>query len=145
VIFSNFTALDLSAMPSLTRKEARAHRVPLIDANQDSLLGFGRMVADFAHEPVTIVTWPQPDWRHRCGHRQRGWNRRGLLRDGAARRNTACGEPGSWTQLHHQPVFPLARTAIFDDRQGRVHACVAVNFVSEFGCYLKVPLPHHTA
>jgi hypothetical protein len=63
VIFSNFTALDLSAMPSLTRKEARAHRVPLIDANQDSLLGFGRMVADFAHEPVTIVTWPQPDWR----------------------------------------------------------------------------------
>jgi ureidoglycolate lyase len=45
-------------------------------------------------------------------------------------------DPGVW----HQPVFPLGPTAIFDDRQGRVHACVAVDFVSEFGCYLEVPL-----
>jgi ureidoglycolate lyase len=44
--------------------------------------------------------------------------------------------PGVW----HQPVFPVGPNAIFDDRQGRVHACVAVNFVSEFGCYLEVPL-----
>jgi ureidoglycolate lyase len=46
-------------------------------------------------------------------------------------------DPGVW----HQPVFPLAESATFDDRQGRVHACVAVNFVAEFGCYLEVPLP----
>jgi ureidoglycolate lyase len=45
-------------------------------------------------------------------------------------------DPGVW----HQPVFPLASHALFDDRQGRVHACVAVDFVSEFGCYLEVPL-----
>jgi ureidoglycolate lyase len=45
-------------------------------------------------------------------------------------------DPGVW----HQPVFPLAPSAVFDDRQGRVHACVAVDFVSEFGCYLEVPL-----
>jgi ureidoglycolate lyase len=45
-------------------------------------------------------------------------------------------DPGVW----HQPVFPLASHASFDDRQGRVHACVAVDFVSEFGCYLEVPL-----
>jgi len=40
----------------------------------------------------------------------------------------------------HQPVFPLQDRAWFDDKQGRVHACVAVDFVSEFGCYLEVPL-----
>ena len=45
-------------------------------------------------------------------------------------------DPGVW----HQPVFPVARQASFDDKQGRVHACVAVNFVAEFGCYLEVPL-----
>jgi ureidoglycolate lyase len=45
-------------------------------------------------------------------------------------------DPGVW----HQPVFPLAPVAIFDDKQGRVHACVAINFVEEFGCYLEVPL-----
>ncbi|HUO79428.1 MAG TPA: ureidoglycolate lyase [Steroidobacteraceae bacterium] len=46
-------------------------------------------------------------------------------------------DPGVW----HQPVFPLAAAATFDDKQGRVHACVAVDFVTEFGCYLEVPLP----
>ncbi len=44
--------------------------------------------------------------------------------------------PGIW----HQPVFPLAEDAVFDDKQGRVHACVAVDFVAEFGYYLSVPL-----
>jgi ureidoglycolate lyase/seryl-tRNA synthetase len=45
-------------------------------------------------------------------------------------------DPGVW----HQPVFPLGSTAVFDDKQGRVHACIAVDFVIEFGCYLEVPL-----
>jgi ureidoglycolate lyase len=45
-------------------------------------------------------------------------------------------DPGVW----HQPVFPLASAAIFDDKQGRVHACVAIDFVTEFGCYLEIPL-----
>jgi ureidoglycolate lyase/seryl-tRNA synthetase len=45
-------------------------------------------------------------------------------------------DPGVW----HQPVFPLAQRAQFDNRQGRVHACIAVNFPVEFGCYLEVPL-----
>jgi len=44
--------------------------------------------------------------------------------------------PGVW----HQPVFALAADARFDNKQGRVHACVAVDFVTEFGCYLEVPL-----
>jgi hypothetical protein len=44
--------------------------------------------------------------------------------------------PGVW----HQPVYPLADRAVFDNRQGRVHACVSVDFVKEFGVYLSVPL-----
>ncbi len=45
-------------------------------------------------------------------------------------------DPGVW----HQPVFPLADRATFDDLQGRVHACVSCSFVAEFGLYLAVPL-----
>jgi ureidoglycolate lyase/seryl-tRNA synthetase len=45
-------------------------------------------------------------------------------------------DPGIW----HQPVFPVGERARFDDKQGRVHACIAIDFVSEFGCYLEVPL-----
>lgn len=44
--------------------------------------------------------------------------------------------PSVW----HQPVYPLESKAMFDDRQGKVHACIACDFVSEFGVYLKVPL-----
>ncbi len=45
-------------------------------------------------------------------------------------------DPGVW----HQPVFPVGSTATFDNRQGRVHACISVDFVTEFGCYIEVPL-----
>jgi hypothetical protein len=45
-------------------------------------------------------------------------------------------DPGVW----HQPVFPVDARATFDDRQGRVHACVACDFVTEFGAYVGVPL-----
>lgn len=44
--------------------------------------------------------------------------------------------PNIW----HQPVFPLNPVAEFDGKQGKVHACIAVDFVKEFGCYLSVPL-----
>lgn len=46
-------------------------------------------------------------------------------------------DPGVW----HQPVFPLAERATFDDKQGRVHACIEVDFINEFNCYVEVPLP----
>lgn len=45
-------------------------------------------------------------------------------------------KPGVW----HQPMFPLKSPAVFDGKQGRVHACISCNFVEEFGCYLSVPL-----
>ena len=61
--FSNFAGLDLKAMPSITRGEAAAYRVPLVIAGPESLRGYGHTVAEFAREPVTLVTWPQPGWR----------------------------------------------------------------------------------
>lgn len=44
--------------------------------------------------------------------------------------------PNIW----HQPIFPLRSSATFKGKQGKVHACVACDFVKEFGCYLSVPL-----
>lgn len=44
--------------------------------------------------------------------------------------------PGTW----HQPLFPVEQKVTFDDKQGRVHACIAVDFVTEFSVYLSVPL-----
>jgi ureidoglycolate lyase len=219
-IFSNFAALDLNAMPSLARGEVWAHRVPLIDATGESLRGYGRIVPDFARDPVTIVTWPQPGWRpivpgtgneggivedsfvmQRRGEIQHALNQavgRSYITGWFADPSTAsearppadtsriytheanyhpdggqifsprqCAafvallakpgddvkpehfvafrcdgsfgihiDPGVW----HQPVFPVDSTATFDDKQGRVHACIAVDFITEFGCYLEVPL-----
>ena len=44
--------------------------------------------------------------------------------------------PGVW----HEAVVPLADAASFDDKQGKVHARVSVNFLEEFGALLSVPL-----
>ncbi|MHC4067540.1 MAG: ureidoglycolate lyase, partial [Planctomycetota bacterium] len=44
--------------------------------------------------------------------------------------------PGVW----HEAVVPLAEKASFDDKQGKVHARISVNFLEEFGALLSVPL-----
>jgi len=44
--------------------------------------------------------------------------------------------PNVW----HTPAVPLVENAVFDDRQGKVHARVSCHFVDEFGCYLGVPM-----
>ncbi len=44
--------------------------------------------------------------------------------------------PGVW----HEGVFSLAERSSFDDKQGKVHARVSVDFVAEFGVLLSVPL-----
>jgi len=44
--------------------------------------------------------------------------------------------PNVW----HQPVFPVDQEGIFKDKQGKVHACVDVDFITEFSTYLAVPL-----
>ena len=218
--FSNFAAVDLAAMPSIARREAGVVAAPWVRATAESLGGYGRLVDDFAAEKVTIVTWPQPNWRPivpgtgneggavedvfemvRDGQIQRAVNRAvgrsyitGWFDDPATASATTPAadpsrlytheanyhpdggqiffprdgapfiallarpgddvkpsdfvafafdgdkgvhiDPGVW----HQPVFPLAEKATFDDRQGRVHACVACDFVTEFGTYIAVPL-----
>jgi ureidoglycolate lyase len=218
--FSNFAALDLSALPSTARGEAGIHPVKLVVATAETLRGYGRMVPDFATATVTIVTWPQPGWRpivagtgneggivedsfemvrrgevqHAVNHAVgrsyiTGWFADPAIpvetraasdisrvltheanyhpdggqiffpRDGAPfvallakpgddvtpddfvafHCDGSFGihiDPGVW----HQPVFPVGERARFDDKQGRVHACIAIDFVSEFGCYLEVPL-----
>ena len=218
--FSHFAAVDLGALPSLARMEARRERVRSLVATPQSLQGLGRIVTDFAAAQVAIVTWPQPGWRpvvagtgneggtvedvfvmerrgevlhavnqavgrsyitgwfadpatasearaatdtsriytHEANYHPDGgqifWPRDGapfvalLARPGddirpadfiAFQCDGSFGihiDPDVW----HQPLFPLRARATFDDRQGRVHACVAVDFISEFGCYLEVPL-----
>ena len=42
--------------------------------------------------------------------------------------------------IWHQPAYPINNEAIFRGKQGRVHACVAMDSVIEFNRYLKVPL-----
>jgi ureidoglycolate lyase len=220
VNFSNFAGLDLKAMPSLAGGKATAHRAPMVNATLESLRGYGRIVAEFEPEPVTIVTWPQPGWRpivpgtgneggvakdrfvmERRGEVQHavnlavgrsyvtGWftdpaiasegrtaadtsriytHEANYHPDGgqvfSPRDHTAfvalLAKPGDYVQpadfvafycdgsfgIHidpgvwHQPVFPLGAAGDFDNKQGRVHACVAVDFIGEFGCYLEVPL-----
>lgn len=217
---SNFSGLDLRAMPSLARGEVCAQRVPLVVASEASLRGYGRPVTDFDRAQVAIVTWPASGWRpivdgtgneggvvedrfvmRRRGEIQHATNLAvgrsyltGWFEDPATA--SAAREPLDTSRLYtheanyhpdggqifmpcdatafvallappgddvtpeafrafycdgsfglhidpgvwHQPVFPTAAEATFDDRQGRVHACVAVNFVAEFGLYLEVPL-----
>jgi ureidoglycolate lyase len=219
-MLSNFADIDLSAPPSIASGAVRAHKAPLVLAGAETLRGYGHVVPDFASGRVTIVTWPQPDWRpvvpgtgaeggvvedvfemvrrgevqHAVNHAVgrsyiTGWFADPATasearspasssriytheanyhpdggqifspRDGAAfvallakpgddvtpddfvafYFDGSFGvhiDPGVW----HQPVFPIAERAAFDDKQGRVHCCVAVNFLAEFGCYLEVPL-----
>ena len=42
--------------------------------------------------------------------------------------------------VRRQPAFPLSEPMVFADKQGRVHACIAVDFISAFGAYPAVPL-----
>jgi ureidoglycolate lyase len=44
--------------------------------------------------------------------------------------------PGTW----HQPAFPVNGSGVLNNRQGKVHGCVAASFTQEFNGYLRVPL-----
>jgi Ureidoglycolate hydrolase len=43
-------------------------------------------------------------------------------------------------EVWHQPAAPIGTGMTVDNKQGRVHACVDFNAISEFDCYLQVPL-----
>eukprot|EP00164_Ancoracysta_twista_P002346 GFYU01003100.1.p1 GENE.GFYU01003100.1~~GFYU01003100.1.p1 ORF type:complete len:292 (+),score=80.40 GFYU01003100.1:130-1005(+) len=40
----------------------------------------------------------------------------------------------------HQPVYPIPDSAVYQGKQGKVHACVGVDTVNEFNKWLLVPL-----
>ena len=44
--------------------------------------------------------------------------------------------PGVW----HQPPIPLATKQYYFNKQGAIHACVQVDTVDEFGCWLSIEL-----
>ncbi len=218
-MLSNFADIDLAAPPSIDGA-VHVHKVPLVVADAETLRGYGHIVPDFETGQVTIMTWPQPDWRpvvpgtgneggivedrfemvrqgevlHAVNHAVGRSYITGWFADPATARETRAAadtsriytheanyhpdggqifsprngeayvallarpgddiapddftafycdgsfglhiDPGVW----HQPVFPVGEQASFDNKQGRVHCCVAVDFVTEFGCYLEVPL-----
>jgi ureidoglycolate lyase len=44
-----------------------------------------------------------------------------------------------WPDIWHQPVFPLGCDhAEFMTKQGRVHGCVGIDFINEFGVWLGI-------
>lgn len=217
---SNFSGVDLSAMPSIARGQVRVVEARKVRATAASLHGYGRLVDRFDPDDVTVVPWPAAGRRplvagtgaeggvisdvfvmerrgetlHAVNHAVgraylTGWfvdppqasdarpsvhhasiftheanyhpdgGQIFFPRDGSpfvallARpgddvrpedfvafhfdgRHGIHVDPGVW----HQPVFPLGERATFDNAQGRVHACVSVDFVGEFGCYVEVPL-----
>lgn len=40
----------------------------------------------------------------------------------------------------HQPAYPIEEKANFMTKQGKVHACVGVDTIDEFGCWLGIEL-----
>ncbi|MCW5833394.1 MAG: ureidoglycolate lyase [Labilithrix sp.] len=220
VAFSNFSGVDLAALPSIARGEARAVRARCVRATEAALAGYGHLVDDFATAALTIVPWPVRGPRplvpgtgaeggavedrfvmERRGQVQYATNYAvgrayvtGWFEDPPSASEVApatdtsrlytheanyhpdggqiffpedgapfvalLARPGDDVQpddfvafqfdgsrgLHvdpgvwHQPVFPLAPAVRFENRQGRVHACVSIDFVGEFGVYVEVPL-----
>ncbi len=48
---------------ALDPKYKEPHPVPIVDASEETLKDYGRLVWDFDSEEVWIETWPQPGWR----------------------------------------------------------------------------------
>lgn len=214
--------IDMPDMPSIHDPDIGIHHVPLVRATAETILPFGRLVADYDAEDVIIETWPQPDWRrvepgtgneggiHEGdflfrregtlqvarnlavgGHYITGWFEDPAVAAADRPRETSDlvyvreanyhpdggqvffpvdGNPfiallaspevgdnvtpddfkafyfdGSqgiqiWPGTWHQPLYPIADSARFRDKQGKVHACIACDMVREFGRYLAVPL-----
>lgn len=216
---ANFSGIDLAALPSIARGEARVVRARSVVATEASLAGYGHFVDDFEKADLTIVPWPVRGSRPLVpGTGIEGgavedrfvMDRRGQVQyatNYAVGRSYVTGwfdDPGSASEsvapidpsrlytheanyhpdggqiffpeehapfvallarpgddvrpedfvafqfdgrrgvhvdpgVWHQPVFPIRPSARFMNRQGRVHACVSIDFVGEFGVYVEVP------
>lgn len=62
-VITNQSEQDLANMPSIGRKEATIHVVPIVVASEETLQGYGRIVHDFDKEQVIIEVWPTQGWR----------------------------------------------------------------------------------
>ncbi len=193
---------------------------PLVEATEESLAGYGRLVDDFDLAEVDIVTWPQPGWRpvlpgtgneggitsgefivewkgdivYTFNHAVNKGYVTGWTTDPLQAREDRSTTPRDYIytfeanyhpdggqifyprnqepfvmllakptddvrpehfrafyfdgkkgvhinpSVWHQPAFPVNEHVVFDDKQGRVHACIGCQFVEEFGVYIKVPL-----
>ncbi|HEY8078339.1 MAG TPA: ureidoglycolate lyase [Labilithrix sp.] len=219
---SNFSGIDLAALPSIERGAARVVRARRVVADERSLAGYGHLVDDYARAAIAIVPWPvrgprplvpgtgveggtiedeftmerRGEVQYATNHAVRRSYLTGWFRDPPAASESREPEdtsriftheanyhpdggqiffapdgdpfvallarpgddvrpedfvafvfdaraargvhidPGVW----HQPVFPRSPRARYFTRQGKVHACVSIDFVGEFGAYVEVPL-----
>jgi len=118
---SNFAGVDLGKMPSIARGEAGVVEAPLVRATAASLAGYGRVIEDFRSAPLTIVPCPKPQGRPLV---------------------PGTGNEGGYVE----DVFEMVRRGqvqhAVNHAVGRayVHACVACDFIGEFGKYVAIPI-----
>ena len=110
--------------PSIAKGEARVHPVPLVPATRESLAGFGEIVPDFASAKVKMKPWPLKGWRPMSP---------GVI-------GNEAGEVEGAFSMWTEGGLLFGRNEAVNNKQGRVHACVDFNALTEFGCYLEVPL-----
>ena len=196
--------------------DVTAVETPLVEANPETLAGYGALVDDPYTYPIEIVPWPRPGWRDLdAGTGDEGGTTEGIFTfqwDVSTYRgkNEAVADAyvNGWTHLPgetppaerrsayvwhanyhpdggqlfypldgqafvaplalpgddvtpdkftafyfdgsqglyvhpgvwHEALFVLEQQARFFDKQGKVHARISVDFASEFGCLLKIPL-----
>jgi hypothetical protein len=120
--------------------EVGVYNVEVMVATNDTLGDLGFLVDDFDAAEVQIVQWPQQGRRSvfvallaPAGDDIKPADFKAYYFDGSKGIHINAG-------IWHQPLFPVGDSQIFKDKQGAVHACVACNFVEEFGVYFKVPL-----
>lgn len=121
---------DLRSPPNYLNPDVprgmRRVAMPVVDANEDNLRGFGALVDDPHGFRIEIVRWPAQGWRPvDTDSGDKGGATRGVYI-----------HPNIW----HEGVFAMSGSQRFHDEQGVVHARVSIDFPREFGCLLEAPL-----
>ncbi len=113
--------------------------MPVVDATDDNLAGYGRLVDDSKDVRVEIVRWPARGWRPVDDDSgDEGGTTQGVFVS-EWQGDVLYGlyiHPDIW----HEGVFARRGTQRFFDSQGAVHARVSIDFPREFGCLLEAVL-----
>jgi hypothetical protein len=138
--------------------------IPVVDATEESLRHYGRLVSDPRECPIEIVRWPARGRRPvDTATGDQGGTTEGVFffpldqrpfyvplarpGDDVTPERFVCfrfdGRHGLYIHpnIWHEGVFVGVGAQRFFDKQGAVHARVSVDFAREFGCLLDVPLP----